>query len=191
MRFLTNPIVVSVNFGFALFLFYYSGLFQVALTTHVGHEIMHIHFLFAGYLLAWVMIGVDPGTNRPSHPLRLVLLFVTMGFHAFFGVSVMSNKALMAPEYFGRVGRDWGGSLLADQQLGGGMTWAIGEIPTLTLALILALQWTKQDAREAKRSDRAADRDGNAELNAYNAMLANLAAADARQAAKEAGQDRG
>lgn len=185
MRFLSNPVVVSVNFGFSLSFFYYSNLFRLALTTHVGHELMHVHFLFAGYLLAWLMIGVDPGPNRPGYPLRMVTMFVTLSFHSFFGISLMMSNRLLAPDFFTAVGRNWGGSLLEDQKLGGGIAWGIGELPTLALLLILAVQWTRSDDREARRRDRAADRDGDAELNAYNAMLAQLAKSDARRAGSE------
>lgn len=185
MRFLSNPIVVSLNFGFSLFFFYFSNLFRLALTTHVGHELMHVHFLFAGYLLSWLMIGIDPGPNRPSYPLRMVTMFVTLSFHSFFGISLMMSNRLLAPDFFEAIGRNWGGTLLADQQLGGGIAWGIGEGPTLALLLILAVQWTRSDDREARRRDRQADRDGDAELNAYNAMLAGLAAADARQTKRD------
>ena len=34
--------------------------------------------------------------------------------------------------------------------------------------------WTRDDERAARRGDRAADRDGDAELAEYNAMLARL-----------------
>jgi cytochrome c oxidase assembly factor CtaG/putative copper export protein len=187
LRFLCNPVVVAVNFGFSLSLFYYSDLFRLALTTHVGHELMHAHFLVAGYLLAWLMIGVDPGPSRPGYPLRMVTMFVTLSFHSFFGISLMMSNRLLAPDFFGALGRDWGGSLPEDQKLGGGIAWGIGELPTLALLLILAIQWTRTDAREVRRRDRAADRDGDAELIAYNAMLARLAEADARRAGREPG----
>jgi cytochrome c oxidase assembly factor CtaG/putative copper export protein len=191
MRFLSNPVVVAINFGFSLSFFYYSNLFRLALTTHVGHELMHVHFLFAGYLLSWLMIGVDPGPNRPSYPLRMVTMFVTLSFHSFFGISLMMSNRLLAPDFFTAVGRNWGGSLLEDQKLGGGIAWGIGELPTLALLLILAVQWTSSDDREARRRDRAADRDGDAELNAYNAMLAQLAKSDARRAAVESDGESG
>jgi cytochrome c oxidase assembly factor CtaG/putative copper export protein len=185
MRFLSNPVVVAINFGFSLSFFYYSNLFRLSLTTHVGHELMHVHFLFAGYLLSWLMIGVDPGPNRPSYPLRMVTMFVTLSFHSFFGISLMMSNRILAPDFFGAIGRTWGGSLLEDQKLGGGIAWGIGELPTLCLLLILAVQWTRTDDREARRRDRAADRDGDAELKAYNAMLAGLAAGDTRRAAAD------
>ena len=44
--------------------------------------------------------------------------------------------------------------------------------------LALLIQWTRTDRRTAKRLDRAADRDSDADLAAYNAMLAELARRD-------------
>lgn len=178
MAFLTRPVVAAFLFAGSLVLFYYSVLFEVALTTHVGHELMHVHFLFAGYVFSWVLIGIDPGPHRPSYPMRLLLLFATMAFHAFFALSLMMATTVLQAEYFGGLGRAWGRSLLEDQRLGGGLTWGIGEIPTLILAIVLAIQWAMSDDREARRADRRADRDNDAELRAYNEMLAGLAAQD-------------
>jgi putative copper resistance protein D len=42
------------------------------------------------------------------------------------------------------------------------------------MIIMVALQWSRSDEREARRKDRQADRDGNAELNAYNERLAAL-----------------
>ena len=46
--------------------------------------------------------------------------------------------------------------------------------------IALLVQWTRSDRRTAKRLDRAADRDDDADLAAYNRMLAELAKRDAR-----------
>jgi putative copper resistance protein D len=43
----------------------------------------------------------------------------------------------------------------------------------------LLVQWHRSDVRAAKRLDRFADRDDDAELAAYNAMLAEVARRDA------------
>ena len=42
------------------------------------------------------------------------------------------------------------------------------------LAVAVAWQWMRSDARESTRRDRRADRDGDAELEAYNRHLAEL-----------------
>ena len=84
------------------------------------------------------------------------------------------------PEWFGLLGRPWGPTAIADQQQGGGIAWGIGELPTLALAIAVAMAWAKDDERTARRSDRAADRDDDAELKAYNAMLAAKAERDVR-----------
>jgi len=64
---------------------------------------------------------------------------------------------------------------LKDQQIGGFVTWGIGEAPTLVLAVIMAMMWARADQKVAVRLDRQADRSGDAELNAYNRMLAERA----------------
>ncbi|MDM7990270.1 cytochrome c oxidase assembly protein [Arthrobacter sp. zg-Y877] len=178
-KIVTNPVFAAVNFAGSIVVFYYSDLFGLALREHVGHELMVVHFLLTGYIFILTMIGIDPVPGRAPYPLRLVILLATMAFHAFFGVAVMGGTALIQASYFGNMGREWGLSALADQQLGGSLMWGIGEIPTLFVAIGVAYQWSKSDARETRRSDRAAERNNDADLTAYNNMFANLAQRDA------------
>lgn len=44
----------------------------------------------------------------------------------------------------------------------------------MLVLLALLFQWYGSEQRQARRSDRAADRDGDKELEAYNAYLASL-----------------
>lgn len=177
-QFFANPIVAAVNFAGSMIVFYYTPLFEWSLTTHVGHLAMVAHFSLAGYLFANALIGIDPGPTRPGYPQRLLLLFATMAFHAFFGVTLVSSEALLVPEWFGLTGRAWGPTAIADQQLGGSVAWGIGEIPTLMLAIIVAVRWARDDERTARRRDRRVDAKGDAELDEYNRMLADLAKRD-------------
>jgi putative copper resistance protein D len=103
-----------------------------------------------------------------------------MAMHAFFGIAIMMASGLFVAEWFGSMGRTWGDPPLVDQYTGGGVAWSIGEIPTLILAIVVAVQWSRSDERAQRRSDRQADRSGEAELEAYNARLAALAERDAR-----------
>ena len=172
---LTHPLTAAGLFAASLWVFYYSPLFRWATVDHVGHEWMILHFLIVGYLFVQTLIGIDPVGNQAPYPLRLVLLLATMALHAFFGLAIMSNTGLFLSDWYGAMGRTWGATPLADQQAAGGIAWSVGEIPTASLAIIVAILWSRSDSREAKRRDRAADRDGDAELEAYNAMLSDRA----------------
>ncbi|BDZ64553.1 cytochrome c oxidase assembly protein [Agromyces mangrovi Wang et al. 2018] len=176
---IANPIVAAVLFAGSLWVFYYSPLLRWAMEEHIGHEWMIVHFLITGYLFAQSLIGIDPVPYRLPYPFRLLLLLATMAFHAFFGVALMMGTGLLAADWYGAMG--WGTDALADQVLGGGIAWSIGEIPTLALAITVAVQWSRSDERESRRRDRHADRTGDAELEEYNARLAAIAERDARR----------
>jgi putative copper resistance protein D len=172
--FVGHPLVSTVVFALSLMVFYYSPLLSWASTTHLGHEWMILHFLLAGYLFVQALIGVDPSPHRTSYPVRMILLMGTMGFHAFFGLSLMTGTSLLLPEWFGAMGRTWGDSPLVDQQVGGAIAWGIGELPTLILSALVVRAWIRSDERDSRRSDRQAARDHDAELEEYNAMLEKL-----------------
>jgi len=179
---LAHPVVAAVIFAASLWVFYYSPLFRWATTDHIGHQWMILHFLLTGYIFVQSLIGIDPGPARVAYPIRLLVLFATMAFHAFFGLALMTGSGLLLADWYGAMG--WGTSAIADQQAGGGIAWSVGEIPTLALAIVVAVMWSRDDERKSKRYDRKADRDGDEELAGYNAMLAEREAASLRRSGR-------
>jgi cytochrome c oxidase assembly factor CtaG/putative copper export protein len=174
-RLLTNPIVATVLFVAGFYGLYFGGLFDAAAGSHAGHVAMNIHFLLSGYLFYWVVIGVDP-TPCPIPSLgKLAVVFASLPLHAFFGVVLMGTSTVLAGTFYRSLQLPWHTDLLNDQRLGGGIAWAAGEVPLVVVMIALVIQWTRSDRRTAKRLDRAADRDHDADLAAYNAMLAELA----------------
>jgi putative copper resistance protein D len=177
-RFLTNPIVATVLFIAGFYGLYLGGVFDAAVGSHMGHVAMNVHFLVSGYLFYWVVIGVDP-TPRPIPPLaKVAVVFASLPLHAFFGVFLMSMQNVLGQSFYRSLHLSWHTDLLGDQRLGGGIAWAAGEIPLVVVMIALLVQWTRSDQRTARRLDRAAERDDDAELAAYNAMLAELARRD-------------
>src|SRR5580765_4231479 len=172
LRAVATPVVAAVLFFVSLAMFYFSPAFQLALTTHTGHLLMLAHFLLTGYLFTWVLIGIDPGPKKWSPLLLLVILFATVSFHAFFGVILTGSQTLLAPGFFQALQLPWLTDPIKDQVTAGEIAWGVGELPTLILALLVARAWMRSDGAEAVRRDRQADRDGDAELTAYNEMLA-------------------
>ncbi|WP_425556311.1 cytochrome c oxidase assembly protein [Kitasatospora nipponensis] len=164
----TIPLFIASLYGL-----YFTPLFDGLMQSRIGHIAMMVHFLAAGLLFFWPIMGVDPGPNRPGHVMRIIELFMGMPFHAFFGVAVMMATTPLVTT-FTAAGAPPGTDLMTDQKLAGGITWAFGEIPTAVVLVALVFQWAKSSQRQAVRQDRAAERDGDAELNAYNAYLAAL-----------------
>jgi cytochrome c oxidase assembly factor CtaG/putative copper export protein len=169
--FVVNPVVAGLLFFGSLVVFYWSPMLEWALTTHVGHLFMVVHFTLTGYAFVWSLVGTDPGPPKWPAPLRVIVLLATLAGHAFFALALMQGSFLLAPEFYKTLAVPWVPDLLADQQLGGTIAWGVGELPTVVLMLMVVLDWYRRDTREAVRADRQADRDNDAELAAYNERL--------------------
>ncbi|TWP51321.1 copper resistance protein CopD [Lentzea tibetensis] len=174
-KFLTNPIVALLLFVGSFYGLYFSGLFDSALPYHWAHLAMNAHFILVGYVFYWPVIGIDPAPNRLPPLGRLGLLFASIPFHAFFGVVLMSSQNVIGEDFYNSLTLPWVANLLEEQRLGGGIAWAAGEIPLLIVMVALLVQWARSDDRDARRMDRKADADDDADLAAYNRMLQKLA----------------
>ena len=147
--------------------------------THTGHVLMTAHFLLSGYLFIWALVGIDPGPARPSYPFRLILLLMTLGFHAFFGISLDGVEHAARPRTGGTpwarptTPRCWPTSRPAARSPGRPVTSR-----RCCWRLALLVGWVRSDAQETRRLDRKADRDGDAELRRYNEQLASITRRD-------------
>ncbi|WP_299537057.1 cytochrome c oxidase assembly protein [uncultured Streptomyces sp.] len=175
MKLITHPVFTIPLFIASLYALYFTPLFDFLMGSTPGHLAMMVHFLAVGLVFFWPIMGVDPGPHRPGYLMRMLELFAGMPFHAFFGIALMMASQPMVETY-----KDPPASLgidaLSDQTWAGGIAWAFSEVPSVLVLIALVFQWYRSDQRIAKRSDRAADRDGDKELAAYNAYLASLQA---------------
>jgi cytochrome c oxidase assembly factor CtaG len=178
-RIVSAPLFTLPLFIASLYGLYFTPLFDALMRSAAGHDFMLVHFLGVGLLFFWPIMGVDPAPHRSPYVIRILELFAAMPFHAFFGVAVMMSSSLITTT-FAHPPAAWGVNPASDQATGGGLAWAFGEVPTLIVLLVLFMQWSRSDEREARRKDRKADRDGDLELSDYNAYLAGLAARDVR-----------
>jgi putative copper resistance protein D len=146
------------------------------MNDHLGHLVMSVHFLLSGFLFYWIMVGVDPAPRKIPYLLRIVLLLVVMGVHAFFGITIMMQSAPLAMEYYGQFDVPWSDGVAEDQYAGGGVAWAIGELPTLLVMITLLYQWFGDEERTERRRERHSRRGGSddADMDDYNAYLQEL-----------------
>jgi cytochrome c oxidase assembly factor CtaG len=167
----THPIVVLAIFDGSLFALYFTSLFGDLMSSHFGHLLMNLHFIGAGLLFFFVIVGVDPNPRRTHHLVRMVILLAAMSIHAFFSVALMSSRTLIDGGYYELLARPWATDLLADQRAGASFGWAMGEIPILIAFIATFIQWIRSDAREAKRADKNSEKN----LAEYNEYLRKLA----------------
>ncbi|MDI3418267.1 cytochrome c oxidase assembly protein [Streptomyces luteolus] len=173
MKVITHPAFTIPLFIASLYALYFTPLFDFLMSSTPGHIAMMVHFLAVGMVFFWPIMGVDPGPHRPGYVMRMLELFAGMPFHAFFGIALMMATQPMVGTYMNPPA-SLGIDALADQEAAGGIAWAFSEIPSVVVLVALLFQWRKSEEREARRKDRAADRDGDKELEAYNAYLASL-----------------
>jgi putative copper resistance protein D len=140
------------------FALYYSPFYELSLRSGFWHAFLHLHFIVIGALLMWPLMGIDPVPGRISYPLRLLMLFLMLPFHAFLGISIMSSTQLIAEDWYLAFNRTWPPSPIDDQYLAGGIMWASGDLIALVMLIALFVQWYAHSQREARREDRRLDR---------------------------------
>ncbi|HZO67085.1 MAG TPA: cytochrome c oxidase assembly protein [Kribbellaceae bacterium] len=149
--------------GFTLFVLspwalYFSGWYDATLRNDLLHDLLHLHFVLVGALFFWPLLGLDPVPGRVIYPFRLILIFLTLPFHAFLGITIMSASSLIAEDWYTSFGRSWKPSPIDDQYLAGGLLWGAGDLVGLLFFAVLFVQWVQQSQREARREDRRLDR---------------------------------
>jgi putative copper resistance protein D len=170
----TQPILVLFIFTVSLYGIYFTSAFASLMSSHVGHIAMELHFLVTGFLFSFLVIGIDPAPRRLPHWAKLLLVLVALSVHAFFALAIMQSTTPIGNVWYSQVQPPWLVNQLDATYTGGGIAWAIGEVPTLMLLIIVAVQWARDDARTARQVDRAADRDDDALRKEYNERLAKM-----------------
>jgi cytochrome c oxidase assembly factor CtaG len=171
-KILTFPLVSGFLFVATPFALYLTGWYEATLRNPFLHDWTHLHFVVVGCLWFWPLLSPDPMPQRMPYGLRLLAVFVTMPFHAFLGVAIMSSRAITAKDWYAGLHRDWGPSLASDQNTAGAILWSTGDVVALIVLGSLFVQWARASEREAVREDRRLDR-----------LEAEEAAAQARAAA--------
>lgn len=157
-RLVTFPLVTFPLFVFSSYVLYFTGLYEATLRNGLLHDLVHVHFLLAGSLFFWPLIGLDPVPGRVAYPLRALLMFASLPFHAILGLTIMQSTTVLAGDYYRSLHLSWVNPL-ADQQVGGGLLWASGDAVGLLMLGALVVQWIRASEREAARIDRALDRE--------------------------------
>lgn len=140
---------------------YFSGWYAASLHSVLVHELMHVHLVLVGTLFFWPIMGIDPVPGRVGYPFRLLLIVLTLPFHAFLGVTIMGETALIGGDWYPDLHSGpmahWLPAPADDQHLAGGILWASGDLFGLAFFAILFTQWVRSSMAEGRREDRRLD----------------------------------
>ncbi len=141
------------------FVLYTSGLYDLTLRNDTFHDLLHLWMLVTGSAFFMPLVGPDPAPWKVPYPIRILLFFLTMPFHAFIGTMLMGSKQLVSGQWYLSFHRTWGPSPMADQYWAGAILWATGDFTMLGVMSALFLGWYRESQREARRIDRQLDRE--------------------------------
>ncbi len=158
---LTFPPLTFTLYVVSPWALYFSGWYEASLNSTYVHETMHLHLVLVGTLFFWPLVGIDPVPGRVAYPFRVLLIVLTLPFHAFLGITILGQESLIAGDWYTSL-RDgpmsgWLPDPLDDQHLAGGILWASGDLIGLVFFGVLFTQWVRSSTREAAREDRRLD----------------------------------
>ena len=157
-RVLSFPPLTFLLFVISPWALYFTGWYDATLHSTPVHELMHLHLVIVGCLFFWPLVGIDPVPGRVAYPFRLLLIVLTLPFHAFLGVTIMGQEALIGGSWYRALPMPWLPDPAADQHVAGGILWASGDVVGLVFIAVLFTQWARSSMREAVREDRRLDR---------------------------------
>jgi putative copper resistance protein D len=130
-----------------MYVFFLTPLYGYSEQHPVLQAYVQLHFLLAGCLFWWPMVGKDQLPRRFGFGTRFVLVFVSVPFNAALGLAIANDGRPLYPA----------GNTLADTQSGGNVLWGLLEVFTVAALALLFVQWAREEERRAVRADRQLD----------------------------------
>jgi putative membrane protein len=149
----TNPLVGWSLFTGSIALVYLTPVYEASVDSPAVHVWLHGHFLVAGLLFCWPLVGADAAMFRVAYPLRLIMVLLALPFHAFVAVALLGGPdglAVAAPARLQALGID----PVADVRTGAGLLWVLGDLLAVVLAGAIAVSWMRTTERRASLAER-------------------------------------
>lgn len=155
---ISYPIVAWALFAAVMWLTHFSPIFDAALDDDGLHRLEHVLYISAALLFWWPVAGADPSPHRMGFPARLLYLALGMPLSSFLGLVIYSAPTVLYAHYL-TLHRDWGWTVMEDQQWAGGVMWAGGDAIFVLALVITVAAWLRHEEREADRVDARLSRD--------------------------------
>jgi cytochrome c oxidase assembly factor CtaG len=167
-RILTFPAITALALVLVGFLLYFTPWYEAGLRNDLARELTYLALLAPGLVFFWTLLRVDPVPKAYPYLVSLWVTGTEVVGDAILGLAIMADQNLIAGSYYRALARPWGPSLRADQVIGGGALWLLGDLIGLPFLAAQLIQMMREDEGEAARVD--------AELDAGEVPLASAGA---------------
>lgn len=146
-------VIAIVLFNMLILVWHAGPLYEAALHNAGLHDLQLLTFLIAGVLTWWPLLTPADAHGRLSSPLQIVYLAAeslpldVFGIFTIFAAGPFYVTYAMAPRLFGL-------SVIADQQLGGGILAVPGNIIDVIIMSLVFFGWVNQIERLQRERER-------------------------------------
>jgi cytochrome c oxidase assembly factor CtaG len=156
-RILTFPAITAMVLVIVPFLLYFTPWYEAGLRNATVRELTYAALLVPGLVFFWTLLRVDPVPKAYPYLVALWVTGAEVVGDAVLGLAVLADQHLIAGPYYQALGRSWGPSLRADQVIGGGALWILGDLVGLPFLAAWLIVMIREDEQEAAQVDAELD----------------------------------
>ncbi|GEA89329.1 cytochrome c oxidase assembly protein [Cellulomonas cellasea] len=137
-----HPAAAALLHVGGLWVLYLTPLYARSLDAPAVHHLVQVHFLLAGYLFAWSLVGPDPAPGRPSLRVRAVVLVLAAAAHAVLAKLLYAQAGTLPPG---------AANPAAEAEQAAQWMYYGGDVAEVLLVVLLCAEWYRRGARAGAR----------------------------------------
>jgi putative copper resistance protein D len=149
MRVVDQPLFGLALLTVVLYGTHFSPLYERALEDENVHAWVHVLYLVTALIYWNPIFAIAPAPHAPSHPARILALFLSLPMSAFLGFGFYVTNHVLYAHYATRPGA------LADQMNAGAVMWLSAGTPVLLALLWCVADWGARERRIGAAFDAA------------------------------------
>ena len=170
-RILTFPAITTFALVAVPFVMYFTSWYTTVFHSAAVRELTYPALMAPGFAFFWTLLRVDPVPKEYSYAVSMWITGAEVIGDAFLGIAIIADQNLLGAAWYHALARPWGPTLQADQVIGGGALWILGDLVGLPFLAAQLIQLMREDESDAAVIDANLDaRDaGDADLDAEEA----------------------
>jgi cytochrome c oxidase assembly factor CtaG len=153
----TFPAVTTLVLVLTPFLVYFTPWYLAGLHSTPVRELTYLALIAPGFTFFWTLLRADPVPRQYPYLVSLWVTGAEVVADAILGLAVIADRNLIAGGYYHALARPWGPGPHADQVIGGGVLWILGDIVGLPFLAAQLIQMIREDEADATRIDAELD----------------------------------